>query len=255
MKPVKVEIMERVAVLSIVRPKVLNALNREVVDEIDKSIEKISDNEDIRCLIIHSEKNFAAGADIKAMADCDEEGARRFAFSPTYNKISSLKIPTISGIEGYALGGGLELALATDIRIAGESSSMGFPEVTLGIFPGAGGTIRAPKLLGNSIAKELIFTGDIISAEEALRIGLVNHVVADKKVLDEAIKMGIKISRRGPVAVKMAKYVIERGLLNGDVSEGIRLESEEWAKLFNTYDQKEGMRAFIEKRKPQFQNK
>ncbi len=255
MKYVKVEISDRVAILSIVRPKVLNALNREVVDEIDESVEEILKSEDIRSLVIYSEKNFAAGADIKAMADCDEEKAGKFIFSTTYNKIANLKIPTISAIEGYALGGGLELALATDIRIAGESSNMGFPEVKLGIFPGAGGTIRAPKLLGSSVAKELIFTGDIISAGEALRIGLVNHVVADDKVFEEAIKMAVKISKRGPVAVKMAKQVIENGLSEGDVLAGILLESEQWTRLFNTYDQKEGMKAFIEKREPKFKNK
>ena len=127
-----------ILVLSIDRPEALNALNRGIVDEIDGKIDEIEKDSGARCLILHSDKNFAAGADIKAMAECDEEDAKAFAFSPTYNRLAALRIPTVSAIEGYALGGGMELALATDIRIAGEGAKMGFPEVSLGIFPGAG---------------------------------------------------------------------------------------------------------------------
>ena len=244
-----------IAIISVERPEALNALSREIVDEMDVLIEEVKKDADIRCLIFYSEKNFAAGADIKAMAVCNEEEAKAFAFSPVYDKIAELPIPTIAAIEGYALGGGMELAMTADMRIAGEGAKMGFPEVTLGIFPGAGGTIRVPKLIGPAFAKELIFTGDAVSAERALSMGLVNRVVADDQVLEEAKKLASRIAKRGPVAVRMVKDVITRGLEEPDVNKGTALEAEQWAKLFNTYDQKEGMKAFMEKRKPVFENR
>ena len=244
-----------IAVVSVVRPEALNALSREIVDEMDVVLEELKKDSDIYCLIFHSEKNFAAGADIKKMADCNEEEAKAFCFSPVYDKIAEFPIPTIAAIEGYALGGGFELALCADIRIAGESAKVGFPEVTLGIFPGAGGTIRAPKLIGPALAMELIFTGEQITAQRALDMGLVNRVVPDEAVLDEAMKMAGKIAKRGPVAVRMVKDVIIKGLQMGDVKDGTAYEAQQWAKLFNTYDQKEGMHAFMEKRRPSFENR
>ena len=149
----------------------------------------------------------------------------------------------------------MELALCADIRIAGEGAKMGFPEVTLGIFPGAGGTIRAPKLIGPSYAMELIFSGEQIPASRAKEMGLVNRVVPDEEVLEEAKKLAGKIAKRGPVAVRMVKDVIIKGLQMGDVKEGTAYEAQQWAKLFNTYDQKEGMHAFMEKRKPTYENR
>ncbi len=244
-----------IAILTINRPLALNALNREIVDLMDIFVEQIKEDKDIRCLIIHSDKNFAAGADVKVMATCNEEEAKAFTFTPTYDKIASIEIPTIAAIEGYALGGGMELAMTTDMRIAGKSAKMGFPEVTLGIFPGAGGTIRLPKVIGPALAKELIFTGDIIDSDRALSIGLVNKIVEDDTVLEEALKLANKIAKRGPIAVKLAKKVINKGLELATEQEGTALEAQEWVGLFNTYDQKEGMKAFIEKRKPVFENR
>ena len=244
-----------IAIISIDRPKALNALSREIVDEMDKLVDEVAADPDLRVLILHSEKNFAAGADIKAMADCNEEEAKAFAFSPTYNKIEHLAIPTIAAIEGFCLGGGMELALTADMRIAGESCKIGFPEVTLGIFPGAGGTIRAPKLIGEALAKELIFSGATIKSDRALAIGLVNRVVPDDQVLEEAMKLAGKIAKNGPVAVRMVKDVINKGLEMPVIDDGIAYEADQWAKLFNTYDQKEGMKAFMEKRKPVYENR
>lgn len=246
---------DHIAVLSVVRPEALNALSREIVDEIGSALDEIENDRDIYCLVFHSEKNFAAGADIKKMADCNEEEAKAFCFSPVYDRIAEFPIPTIAAIEGYALGGGMELALCADMRIAGENARMGFPEVTLGIFPGAGGTIRAPKLIGPAFAKELIFSGEQITALRAKEMGLVNRVVSDDAVLEEAKKLALKIAKRGPVAVRMAKDVITKGLETGDVKEGTAYEAQQWAKLFATYDQKEGMHAFMEKRKPKFENR
>lgn len=255
MSQVKLTIEGEIAVISVIRPEALNALNRDIVDEIDSLVDQVKEDDRIRCLVFHSEKNFAAGADIKAMATCDEESAKAFAFSPTYNKIADMDIPTIAAIEGYALGGGMELAMTADLRIAGESAKMGFPEVTLGIFPGAGGTIRVPKVVGEAFAKELIFTGDAVDAQRALQMGLVNRVVQDENVFEEAIKLAARIAKRGPVAIRMAKDVIRKGLEEPDQNRAIDLEAEQWAKLFNTYDQKEGMKAFMEKRKPVFEGR
>lgn len=244
-----------IAVLSVVRPEALNALSRDIVDEIGKMLEAVQKDRDIYCLIFHSDKNFAAGADIKKMAECDEEEAKAFCFNPVFDKIGAFPIPTIAAIEGYALGGGLELALCADIRIAGKSAKMGFPEVSLGIFPGAGGTIRGPRLIGTSHAMELIFSAEQITAERAAEIGLVNRVVEEGEALEAAKALANKIARRGPVAVRMVKDVILKGSQMEQVTDGTRYESEQWAKLFQTYDQKEGMRAFMEKRKPVFENR
>lgn len=255
MGKVKYNKENHIGILSIERPEALNALSREIIDEMDGIIEELKKDEDLRCLIFFSEKNFAAGADIKGMANCNEEEAMAFTFSPTYNKIENLEIPVIAALEGYALGGGLELALTADIRIAAEDAKLGFPEVGLGIFPGAGGTIRAPKLISPAIAKELIFTGDAVDAQRALQIGLVNWVVPAGETLKAALKMADRIAKRGPVAIRAVKQVINQGLEETNVERGIELESKAWAKLFNTQDQKEGMKAFIEKRKPEFKNR
>jgi len=244
-----------IGTLSINRPKALNALSREIVDEMDIFIEEIKKDQDVRCLIIYSENNFAAGADIKDMSVCNKEGAKHFVFSPTYNKLADLNIPTIAAIEGYALGGGLELALTADIRIADEKAMMGFPEVTLGVFPGAGGSIRAPKIIGEAYAKELIFTGSVIKAWKAFEMGLISKVVENENVYEEALKLAGKIAKNGPIAVRTAKEVIRYGLDEPNQNKAIDFECEKWAELFETEDQKEGMGAFIEKRKPEYNNK
>ena len=245
---------ENIGILSICRPEALNALSRSIVDEIDQCIEAVSDK-DILCLILYSEKNFAAGADIKDMVVCKEEEAKAFSFSPTFNKIDRLPIPVIAAIEGYALGGGMELALTADIRIVAKNAKMGFPEVTLGIFPGAGGTVRLPRICGEAYAKELIFTGNIIDAERALQIGLVNQIAEEETVLECAMQMAQTIAKRAPLAVSGAKKVIDYGLSEPSKEKGIEMEAAVWATLFETRDQKEGMKAFLEKRKPIFVNR
>lgn len=243
-----------IAVLRMHRPKELNALNRAAVDAIDDAIEEIAGDEDISACLIHSEKNFAAGADIGNMAECDESEARAFMFSPTFNKIAELKIPTIAAIEGYALGGGLELALACDIRFASENAKIGFPEINLGIMPGAGGTIRAPRLIGEAAAKELIFSGDIISAQKGLEIGLINRVIPDKALYTEAVKFAGKLADKAPIALWTAKKTIGESF-GVSMEKATELEGDNWAALFSTQDQKEGMRAFLEKRKPNYRGK
>lgn len=241
-----------IAYLKVNRPRELNALTRKIVDEMDNAIELIENNDDVRVLVIGSDKNFAAGADINSMVECNPEEARKFTFFETYNKISELKIPTIAVIEGYALGGGMELALTCDFRIASQDAKMGFPETTLGIIPGAGGTIRLPRIVGESKAKELILFGKIINAEEADKIGLVNLVVEKEKLWETASQWATKLKRNGKIALRMAKKSIENSAAYTDWRVGVDIEADIWADLFNTYDQKEGMRAFLEKRKPEY---
>ena len=244
----------KVAVLGINRPKALNALSSKIVGEIGKVITQISNDEEVRALLIYSEKNFAAGADIGDMVECSEVEAKAFVFSPVFNKIEKLKIPTIAAIEGFALGGGLELALTCDIRFASESAKMGFPEINLGIMPGAGGTVRAPKIIGVSAAKDLIFTGNTINAERALLLGLVNYVASKDSLYDEALTYAKKLAEKAPIALKTAKETIDRGTAIS-TEKGIELECNNWASLFNTEDQKEGMRAFLKKQKPNYKGK
>ncbi len=255
MKEISYQIENGIALMRIDRPKALNALSRAIIDEMDRMIDEIAADPDVRVLILHSEGNFAAGADIGGMAECDPEGARAFGFSPTYNKLEALTIPTIAVIEGYALGGGLELALACDLRIAADNAKMGFPEISLGIMPGAGGTVRAPKLIGPALAKEMILMGGTISAEKAERIGLVNAVLPQAEVMKLAMKWAEKLKRLSAAALKTAKQTVNETCREPDIAKGVAIEFEHWCEMFRTEDQKEGMRAFLEKRKPEFKGR
>lgn len=245
----------RVAVISIERPEALNALSRQIIDEIEALVETVEEDGEIGSIVFYSEKNFAAGADIKAMMDLSVEEAKEFSFVRVMSKIRKLEIPTIAAIEGYALGGGLELALTCDLRLAAETAKMGFPEINLGIMPGAGGTIAAPRLIGAAKAKELIFTGRTVSAEEAVQMGLINYSVSADSVREEALRLAKRLVEKAPVAMRMAKESIDRGLQAGSMDEGLEIELELWSRLFATEDQKEGMAAFVEKRPAQYKGK
>ncbi|MDD3164798.1 MAG: enoyl-CoA hydratase/isomerase family protein [Oscillospiraceae bacterium] len=244
--------LDHVGVLQINRPEALNALSREIVDAMDAELDKIAADPEVRVLLIGGTDNFAAGADIKGMVECDPEGARKFSFSPTYKKLMDLKIPTIASVGGYCFGGGLELALTCDFRIASEEAQMGLVETNLGIFPGAGGTIRLPRLIGYSQAMELILFGKKVKGPEALQLGLVNRIVPKEDLWEESIKWATKLSLRAPVAVQSAKQTIKAGLAMQTIDAGIDYEADAWANLFLSQDQKEGMRAFVEKRKPNY---
>jgi enoyl-CoA hydratase len=241
-----------VSIVNLNRPGSLNALNSAMVAELDKAFDEFSADPQVKAIVITGEKNFAAGADINNMVELTPEEARDFAFSPVYNKIANCRKPVIAAIEGFALGGGMELALCCDIRIAAPGAKMGFPEINLGIFPGAGGTQRLPRLIGPSKAKKLIFTGSRIKGEEALSLGLVD--VLAEKPLEEAIKLATKLAGKAPVALRLAKECINTAA-DVDIATGSAFEASEWAGLFATADQKEGMRAFIEKREPVFAGK
>jgi len=245
-----------VAILTISRPKSLNALNSTVLRELGRAIDMISDDHDIHVLIITGDgKSFVAGADINEMKDYNSEEGREWGElgSSVFKKIDQMKIPTIAAINGFALGGGCELAMACDLRIASENAKFGQPEVGLGITPGYSGCVRLPKLIGVAKAKELIYTGDSISASEAEKIGLVNCVVPFDDLMDTAMEMASKIVSKAQLAVRYSKMAINKGI-ETDIDTAIAFENQVFALCFATSDQKEGMNAFTEKRTSNFQS-
>ncbi len=246
---------EGIGWLKVNRPKVLNAFNTETILELEKAIESLENDSAVKVIIVtgEGEKAFVAGADIAEMSDMDAVRAR--AFSQTGQrvlaKIENVEKPVIAAINGFALGGGCELALACDIRIASEKAKLGLPEVTLGIIPGFAGTQRLARVCGAGKAKELIFSGGMIDAASAEKIGLVNKVVAPENLLEEAKKLAGKIMANGPLAVRIAKTVINRGL-DSNFQTGQAYEAEAFGVCFSSGEPKEGMGAFLEKRKAEW---
>lgn len=243
-----------VGILSINRPDALNALNSEVLDELDGAINLVASDNEIYVLIITGEgRAFVAGADISEMKNLNPMEARAFADKglKVFRKIELMEKPVIAAVNGFALGGGCELSMCCDIRIASEKAKFGQPEVGLGIIPGFAGTQRLSRLVGGSKAKELIFTCDIIDGKEAFRIGLVNKVVAPEELMDEALKMAYKIGSKGQIAVRYAKTAINTGL-ESNIETGMIVEKDLFGLCFASEDQKEGMKAFLEKAAPNF---
>ncbi|AFQ42899.1 enoyl-CoA hydratase/isomerase family protein [Desulfosporosinus meridiei] len=249
-----VEIEDGIAMLTLNRPAVLNALNDQVFSELAEAAAKIANDPSVRVIIITGgEKVFAAGADIGQMASATAVEVT-ISNRPSHRAlqiIENMPQPVIAAIAGYALGGGCELTLVADVRIAADNAQFGLPEIKLGILPGAGGTQRLPRLIGAGRAKELIFSGDFIKAEEALRIGLVNKVVPADLLFSEAKKMAKRFADRGAVALRMAKSSVNEGL-RMDLEAGLQYEHKCFSLLFATEDQKEGMKAFLEKRPAKF---
>ena len=240
-----------VAIIKLNRPPV-NALNTEFILEIEEYFKELEKDEETRVIVLTGEgKAFVAGADIAEMKEFDPIHAREFAQNGhrTLNKIESMNKVVIAAINGFALGGGCEIALACDLRIMAENAKIGQPEVNLGIIPGFGGTQRLPRLVGTGIGKELIFTGDTIDAQEALRIGLVNKVVPQDNILEAAKEIARKIASKGPRAIKTAKSIINQGL-DLELHSGNSLEIRHFGACFGSEEPKEGMAAFLEKRKP-----
>ncbi|HHY34239.1 MAG TPA: hypothetical protein GX510_01165 [Firmicutes bacterium] len=252
---VLIEKAAEIAVVSINRPHVLNALNREVLLKLKKVLEELESSPDVRAVIITGagDKSFVAGADIAGMVQMTPDDAREFSRlgHETFGFIDAMSKPVIAAVNGYALGGGLELALACDIRVAAENARLGQPEVGLGIIPGFGGTQRLSRLVGPGRAKDLIFTGRTVTAGEALSMGLVEYVVPQGEALSFARKVALQILEKSPSAVTRAKSAINRGL-DIHLEQGLRLEEEEFSLCFSHPDQKEGMQAFLEKRKPRY---
>lgn len=244
-----------IGILTINRPNVLNALNWDTLGELREFLEDVLPKEELKALIFTGagDKAFVAGADIAQMNEMKEREFRDYVdyAHRVYELIENEPCPSIAAINGYALGGGCELALACDIRIASEKARLGFPEVKLGIFPGWGGTQRITRILGLGKTKELVFTGEMINAEEALRIGLVERVVPHEEIMNEAKKLAGEIAKRGPLAVRLSKTAINAGS-EMDLQKALLLEKTLVSLCFDSQDRIEGMRAFLEKREPSF---
>ncbi len=251
------EYVENVLIIKINNPGALNALNSEVLSEIGEAFDEASKDSNVNAIILTGEgKAFVAGADISEMSTLNAEQGKAFGEhgAGVFRKIETTPKAVIAAVNGFALGGGCELAMACDIRLASEKAKFGQPEVTLGITPGFSGTQRLSRLVGLGKAKELIFTGNIIGAKEAKEIGLVNEVVEPEKLMEVALEMAKKIASNAQIAVRYSKEAIDRGYQT-DINSAIDIEANLFGLCFATEDQKEGMKAFLEKRKAEFKSK
>ncbi|MCB1179346.1 MAG: enoyl-CoA hydratase/isomerase family protein [Leptospiraceae bacterium] len=243
-----------VATVKINRPEALNALNTDILKEIKTCFEELEKDSSLRIVFVTGEgKAFVAGADIAAMKEYDSKKAEEFSKlgQSAFDTIDSSRLVSIALINGFALGGGMELALSCDMRIASESAKMGLPEVSLGLIPGFGGTQRLSRLIGVGRALEIILSGDMITAEDAYRIGIVNKISPPENLLETGEKLAKSILSRGPEAVSKAKEVVKKGV-NLSLDNGQKLEKKEFSLLFDGAQSKEGLGAFLEKRKPNF---
>ena len=246
------------AILYINRPKAMNALNGETLYELEVAVKDVKADSNIKVMIVTGtgDKSFVAGADITFILPLSPAEGRFFSDlgEKVMRQLELLEKPVIAAINGFALGGGCELAMSCDIRLASETAIFALPEVGLGVIPGFGGTQRLPRLIGEGRAKELTFTTDVINAQEAYRIGLVNHVYPSDQLMDEAKKLARKIATKAPLAVGYAKFAINKGL-QVDIDTAMSIESDMFGMCCATTDKSEGMSAFVEKRKPKFMGK
>lgn len=251
----KIDKKDEIAIVTINRPKALNALNVETLSELVDAFEELKEDDEVGGVLLTGagDKAFVAGADIAQMREMEVREARDFSDfgQNTLLLIESMPKPVIAVVNGFALGGGLEIAMACDIILASEKARFGQPEIKLGVIPGFGGTQRLVRRIGMNLAKELIFTGGIIDANRAQAIGLVNAVYPPEKLMDESVAMMKTILANGPIAVEMAKSAINTGA-DQTITIGMALERDAFANCFATDDQKEGMTAFLEKRDPKF---
>lgn len=245
------EVKGAVGIITINREKALNALNSTVLEELDKTLDAVN-LEEIRCLILTGagQKSFVAGADIGEMSSLTKEEGEAFGKkgNDVFRKLETFPIPVIAAINGFALGGGCEIAMSCDIRICSDNAVFGQPEVGLGITPGFGGTQRLPRLVGAGMAKQMIYTGRNIKAEEAYRIGLVNAVYTQEELMAQAEKMAAGIAKNAPIAVRNCKKAINDGL-DTDMDQAIVIEEKLFGDCFETEDQKYGMAFFLDKNK------
>lgn len=256
---IEINVEEKIATVTINRPKVLNALSSEVIEELTEVFDDLSARSDVHVVILtgSGEKAFVAGADIGEMKGKYALEARDFSEKGNrlMSKIEKLKQPVIAAVNGFALGGGCELALACDMRVASANAKFGQPEVNLGIVAGFGGSQRLPRLVGPAIAKELLLGGEMITAQRAYEIGLVNHVLDSQEEMHEKARdLASSIISRSPLGVQRTKQLVNEGA-NMDIDRAISYEVEVFANMFSTEDQKEGMDAFLNKRKPAYTEK
>ncbi|MEW6777300.1 MAG: enoyl-CoA hydratase-related protein [Bdellovibrionota bacterium] len=245
-----------ISLLTVSRPEALNALNPKVLENLERTLTDLEKDNSLRALIVTGagEKAFVAGADIASMKGYTDKDGKKLAElgHRVFGKLADFPRPTIAAVNGFALGGGLELALSCDVLLASEKARLGLPEVTLGLIPGWGGTQRLLLRVGPGKAKEMIFSGDPIKADEAFRIGLADRLVAPEKLLDEAKALAATIASRGPEAIRRAKQAVATGL-KGGLEAGLAMERKLFADCFTTQDTAEGIAAFLEKRKANFQ--
>ena len=250
-----VETRGRVGLITLNRPQALNALNNQLMREVMDALEAFDKDDDIGAMVITgSEKAFAAGADIKEMVDKDTLQMMDTDHVAVFGRIRTIRKPVIAAVSGWALGGGCEVALSCDMIIASDSAKFGQPEINIGVIPGAGGTQRLVRAIGKSLAMEMILNNRTLSAQEALQYGLVNRVVPVSDYLDEALKLAEEIAARAPLAVRAAKRMINHSY-ESFLNDGLVEEKQVFYNLFSTEDQKEGMQAFVEKRKPEWKGK
>lgn len=253
---VEKKLEEKVGIITLNRPEVRNAINPAMREELGQAFAEFEHDPEVRAIILTGgTKVFAAGSDIAAMASKTalEQFYRASVIDLTF-QMEKIAKPIIAAIAGFALGGGCELAIACDVRIAAKSAKMGQAEINIGIIPGGGGTVRLTRIVGIGKAKELVLTGKVISAEEACRINLVNAVVEDEKLLEEALNMAQMMTKHSPVAMGLAKYSIQNAA-NADLRTAVAIENACFSMAFASEDQKEGMQAFLEKRKPVYKGK
>jgi enoyl-CoA hydratase len=249
------EIKDRVALLRLNRPEAMNALNYALMSELMDALERLDADEAVAAFVITGDaRAFAAGADIKEMMDYSSTEILKKDHIGPFDRIRKIGKPVIAAVSGWCLGGGNELAMSCDMIVASESARFGQPEINLGVIPGAGGTQRLTRALGKALAMEVVLNSRTLSAEEALRFGLVNRVVPVERYLDEALALASEIAARAPLAIRVGKEMVNRAL-ETHLGDGIAEERQAFYFLFASEDQKEGMRAFNEKRKPEWKGK
>ena len=255
---VRYEKQDNIAIVTIDRPEALNALNGDVIAELEQVVTALENDRDVRCMILTGAgRSFVAGADIGEMSTLTKAGGEAFGKkgNDVFRKLETLPVPTIAAVNGFALGGGCELSMSCDIRICADTAVFGQPEAGLGITPGFGGTQRLARLVGLGMAKQLIYTAKNIKADEALRIGLVNAVYPLAELMPAAEKLAETIAKNAPIAVRACKKAINDGM-QVDIDRAVTIEEGLFGSCFETADQKEGMGAFLEKRKHEpYQNK
>lgn len=252
---IRTRIEDEIAVVELYRPDVLNALNRQMVTEIVSALEAYDRNSEVRVIVLTgSGRAFAAGADIDEMAGDDPVKLELLNQFAEWDRLSLIKKPMIAAVHGFALGGGFELALSCDLIFAADTAEFGFPEVNIGVMPGAGGTQRLTKLIGKTKALEWLWTGERMSAKEAHALGIVNRVVAPELLLEETMRLARKLAAKPPLSLRLIKEAVNKAV-DYPLYEGMQFERKNFYLLFATEDQKEGMAAFIEKRKPRFQGR
>ncbi len=250
-----IEKIGKVGLITLNRPQAYNALNLELLEELMSALADYDEQDDVGAMVITgNQKSFAAGADITNMVNASVEEIKKSPFIPAFTKLKLIKKPVIAAVAGFCLGGGLEVAMACDLITAAENSKFGQPEINLGVIPGAGGTQRLTRSVGKVVAMEMILTNRTLSAQEALDMGLINHIYPIDDYLSETITLAQKIAERAPLAILAAKQAVNLAF-ESHLENGLDQERELFFELFSSQDQKEGMQAFLEKRTPEWTGK